>query len=42
VPAPSTRYNGVTHEFFSMSGVLDKGKQAVAEAAAELKKSFGT
>jgi len=42
VPTTSTRYNGVTHEFFSMSGLLDKGKQAVTEAAAELKKSFGT
>lgn len=37
-----TRYSGVTHEFFSMAGVLDKAKQAVAEAAIGLKKSFGT
>ncbi|MBC8159764.1 MAG: alpha/beta hydrolase [Roseiflexaceae bacterium] len=37
-----TRYTGVTHEFFSMPGVLDKAKQAVAEAAAGLKKAFGT
>ena len=42
VAATLTRYSGVTHEFFSMVGVLDKAKQAVAEAALGLKKSFGT
>ena len=42
VKATLTRYTGVTHEFFSMSGVIDKAKQAVAEAAAGLRGSFGT
>ena len=37
-----TRYSGVTHEFFGMAGVVDKAKQAVAEAAAGLKQAFGT
>lgn len=37
-----TRYPGVTHEFFSLAGVLDKAKAAVAEAAMGLKKAFGT
>lgn len=36
-----TRYTGVTHEFFSMAGVVDKAKQAVAEAAAGLRSAFG-
>lgn len=38
----STRYDGVTHEFFSMVGVLDKAKAAVADAATGLKGAFGT
>lgn len=37
-----TRYNGVMHEFFSMSGILDKGKQAVMEAGTALRTAFGT
>lgn len=35
-----TRYMGVTHEFFSMAGVIDKAKQAVMEAAAGLQMAF--
>ena len=42
VPTTVTRYAGVTHEFFSMAGVIDKAKQAVAEAATALKATFGT
>lgn len=42
IPTTLTRYMGVTHEFFSMGAVVDKAKQAVAEAATGLKKSFGT
>lgn len=42
VNATVTRYAGVTHEFFSMAGVLDKAKQAVTEAATGLKQAFGT
>ncbi|GAC1366888.1 MAG: hypothetical protein NVSMB42_27020 [Herpetosiphon sp.] len=37
-----TRYTGVTHEFFSMSGVIDEAKKAVQEAARGLRKAFGT
>lgn len=42
VAVTAQRFDGVTHEFFSLSGILDKGKQAVALAAGELKKAFGT
>ena len=40
VPVSATRYNGVTHEFFTTSAVVDKAKQAVAEAASGLRSSF--
>jgi len=33
-------YDGVTHEFFGMGAAVDKAKQAVAQAAGNLKKSF--
>lgn len=42
VAVTGTRYTGVTHEFFGMGAVVDVAKQAVAEAALNLKKSFGT
>ena len=42
VPVTATRYSGVTHEFFSMGAIVDKAKQAVAEAAAGLKGAFGS
>jgi len=42
VPTTVTTYPGVTHEFFGMGMVVDEAKQAVAEAAAALQKSFGT
>lgn len=42
VATTGTRYTGVTHEFFGTGAVVDAGKQAVAEAAAALKKAFGT
>ncbi len=42
IKVKATRYEDVTHEFFSMSGIIDKAKQAVAEAAGELKAAFGT
>jgi acetyl esterase/lipase len=35
-------YSGVTHEFFGMGAVLDEAKLAVAQAAAGLKRAFGT
>ncbi len=40
VAVQATRYNGVTHEFFTMSAVVDEAKQAVAEAAAGLRSAF--
>lgn len=35
-------YMGVTHEFFGMSGVVAKSRVAIADAAAALKRSFGS
>ena len=42
VAVVAQRFDGVTHEFFGMGAVVDKAKQAVALAAGELKKAFGT
>lgn len=42
VPTTLTRYDGVTHEFFGMAGIIDKSKMAVMEAATALKGAFGT
>ena len=35
-----TRYDGMIHGFFGMPAVLDKGREAVAEASAALKGTF--
>jgi acetyl esterase len=35
-----SRYDGMTHGFFGMSAVLDKGKQALAEACTALRHAF--
>jgi acetyl esterase/lipase len=40
VPTTYTRYDGMIHGFFGMSAMLDKGKQAVAEACAALRQAF--
>ena len=40
VTTQRTRYDGMMHGFFGMPAVLDKGKQAINEATAALKKSF--
>ena len=40
VPTSCTRYSGMIHGFFGMSAVLDKGKDAIAEASAALAASF--
>ena len=40
VPTTCTRYDGMIHGFFGMPGVLDKGKQAVAEATEALRQAF--
>ena len=37
VPATVTRYAGMFHPFFSLAGIIDGGKTAVADAAAALK-----
>lgn len=41
VPVRATLFKGVTHEFFGMAAVLDASKEAIAEAAEELRASFG-
>ena len=38
--AQCTRYDGMTHGFFSQSAVLDKGKLAIEEATAALRAAF--
>lgn len=40
VPVQVSRYEGMVHGFASMGDILDKGKQAVAEASAALKRAF--
>jgi acetyl esterase len=40
IPTTCSRYDGMIHGFFGMSAVLDKGKQAVAEACAALRQAF--
>ena len=41
VSAKLKRYNGVCHGFFSMASMIDKGRQAVADACAELRPAIG-
>jgi acetyl esterase len=40
VPVTCTRYAGMIHAFFSLDGILDQGKKAIAEAAAALRAAF--
>ena len=40
VPVRAPRYNGVTHEFFGLAGVVSEAKEAVGEAADFLKRAF--
>jgi acetyl esterase len=35
------RYDGVTHGFFGMPTVIEKGRQAIAEASAALRAAIG-
>ena len=37
VPTELSRYDGMVHGFFAMSGILDGGRKAMAEAAAWLR-----
>ncbi|HET6209638.1 MAG TPA: alpha/beta hydrolase [Jatrophihabitans sp.] len=41
VPVELNRYDGMMHGFFTMSGVLDGGRQAVGQAAEFLRARFG-
>jgi acetyl esterase len=40
VPTTLSRYNGMVHGFFAMSGILDGGKKAMAEASTWLARIF--
>jgi acetyl esterase len=40
IPTTYSRYDGMIHGFFGMPEPLDKGKQALAEAAAALRQAF--
>jgi len=42
IPVTSTRYDGMTHGFFSSPKTLDKGDQAIDEASAALRVAFGS
>jgi acetyl esterase len=40
VPVEIKRYDGAIHGFFSFGHIMDQGKQAVADAAARLRRAF--
>ena len=40
VPTACTRYDGMVHGFFGMPDLMDKGRQAIAEASAALREAF--
>lgn len=40
VPTTCSRYDGMIHGFFGMPAMLDKSKQAIAEASAALQQAF--
>jgi acetyl esterase len=42
VPTTSRHYEGVMHEFFGATAVLDKAEQAQQEAAQHFRRAFGT
>ena len=42
VATTCTRYDGMIHGFFGMSGTIDKAGQAVSEAAVAMKKTFAS
>jgi acetyl esterase len=41
VPTVLTRYDGMMHGFFSMSGFIDRAEEAVSQAAEALRNAFG-
>ena len=42
VVAKARRYDGQIHGFFQMGGVMDRGKQAIDDAAAALRTALGS
>jgi acetyl esterase len=42
VPVTISRYAGMVHEFFGLAGLVDKARDAVEEAARELKVAFAS
>lgn len=42
VPVTISRYDGMVHEFFGLAGLVSKAKDAVEEAASELKVAFAS
>ena len=40
VPVTHHLFEGVTHEFFGLAGIVDKAREAVRQAASELKDAF--
>ncbi len=42
IPMNYSRYDGMMHGFFGMPAVLDKGRQAIAEASAALRAAFAS
>ncbi len=42
VPVQLARYDGMIHGFFAMGAVLDQGRRAMQQAAAALRRAFGS
>jgi acetyl esterase len=42
VPTSLAHYEGMIHGFFGMTGLIDKAREAVEQAARELRRSFGS
>ncbi len=41
VPVALTRYDGMIHPFFSLGGIIDAGRTAMADAASALRRALG-
>jgi len=41
VQVEAKRYEGMIHAFFSFAGVIDKGKVAIADAGAAMRRALG-